>query len=78
MRIPARFARDPEKWVERVHAVVALKEGMTLTDKQLIEFCREKMAKFKAPKSVDFAESLPKNPAGKILKRELREQYAKK
>jgi len=64
-----------EKWVERVHAVVARKEGEEVEEKDLIEFCRARMAKFKAPKTVEFVDSLPKNPAGKILKRELRETY---
>ncbi|OPY64594.1 MAG: Long-chain-fatty-acid--CoA ligase FadD13 [Syntrophorhabdus sp. PtaU1.Bin050] len=67
-----------EKWVERVHAVVACKEGQQITDKELIDFCRARIAKFKAPKSVDFVQELPKNPAGKILKRELRALYEKK
>jgi long-chain acyl-CoA synthetase len=65
---------DPH-WVEKVHAVVALKEGAACTANELIEFCREKVAKYKAPKSIDFIDSLPKNPAGKILKRELRGKY---
>jgi acyl-CoA synthetase (AMP-forming)/AMP-acid ligase II len=64
-------------WVERVHAVVVKKEGVDVTDKEIITLCREKLAKYKAPKSVEFVEALPKNPAGKILKRELRDRYQK-
>ena len=62
-------------WVEKVHAVVTLKKGMSLTAEELIDFCKQKLARFKAPKSVEFVDALPKNPAGKILKRELREKY---
>jgi acyl-CoA synthetase (AMP-forming)/AMP-acid ligase II len=62
-------------WVERVHAVVVLKEGATVSDAEIIAFCKEHLASFKAPKSVEFAEALPKNPQGKILKRKIREGY---
>ncbi|OGP54634.1 MAG: hypothetical protein A2Y65_03545 [Deltaproteobacteria bacterium RBG_13_52_11] len=62
-------------WVERVHAVVVLKTDTTATEKEIIAFCKERVASYKAPKSVEFVESLPKNPQGKILKRELRERY---
>ena len=62
-------------WVERVHAVVVTKKGTSTTAEELIAFCKKHMASYKAPKSVEFVESLPKNPAGKILKRELREKY---
>ena len=67
---------DPE-WVERVHAVVILKEGATAAENGIIEFCKAHVASYKAPKSVEFAESLPKNPQGKILKRQLAEKYRK-
>jgi long-chain acyl-CoA synthetase len=62
-------------WIERVHAVVATKKGASTTAEELITFCKKNMAGYKAPKSVEFVDSLPKNPAGKILKRELREKY---
>jgi long-chain acyl-CoA synthetase len=58
-------------WVEKVHAVVALKKGASLTADELINFCKERIARYKAPKSVEFMKSLPKNPSGKILKKEL-------
>ena len=48
-----------------------------LKAEELIAFCKETIAGYKAPKSVEFVDSLPKNPAGKILKRELREKYWK-
>jgi len=66
-----------EKWIERVHAIVVLKKGGNATGDEIIEFCKQRLARFKAPKSVEFLESLPKNPQGKILKRELREKYWK-
>jgi acyl-CoA synthetase (AMP-forming)/AMP-acid ligase II len=62
-------------WVEKVHAAVTVKEGARATAQELIDFCKQRLARYKAPKSVEFVESLPKNPAGKILKRELREKY---
>ena len=64
-------------WVERVHAVVTTKKGASTTAEELIAFCKKNLAGYKAPKSVEFVDSLPKNPAGKILKRELREKYWK-
>jgi long-chain acyl-CoA synthetase len=63
------------KWVERVHAVVALKAGAAATEKEMIAFCKEHIASYKAPKSVEFVDSLPKNPQGKILKKEIRARY---
>ena len=65
---------DP-KWVEAVTAVVVLKAGQELTEQQLIDHCTTHMAHFKAPKRVVFTDALPKNPSGKLLKRELRKAY---
>ena len=65
-------------WVEKVHAVVVTKKGASTTAQELIAFCKKHLAGYKAPKDVEFVDSLPKNPAGKILKRELREKYWKK
>jgi acyl-CoA synthetase (AMP-forming)/AMP-acid ligase II len=62
-------------WVERVHAVVVLKPGESVVDKELKDFCKQNMASYKAPKSFDFVDSLPKSPQGKILKRELRKKH---
>ncbi|MCX5813857.1 MAG: long-chain-fatty-acid--CoA ligase [Proteobacteria bacterium] len=64
-----------ERWVERVHAVVTLKEGQEVGSDEIIAFCKEHLARYKAPRSVEFVESLPKNPQGKILKRQIREKY---
>ena len=63
-------------WIEAVTAIVALKAGQPLTEAQVIAHCREQLAHFKAPKHVLFVEALPKNPSGKILKRELRQLHA--
>ena len=54
---------------------MTLKKGANCTADELIVLCKKNMAGYKAPKSVEFVDSLPKNPSGKILKRELREKY---
>jgi len=64
-------------WGEKVHAVVALKDGETLTEDQVIDYCKARIAGFKKPKSVEFVQRLPRSPAGKVLKSVLREQWAK-
>jgi len=65
---------DP-KWGEAVKAVVVRRAGTSLSEASLIEWSRDKLAGFKRPRSVDFAETLPRNAAGKLLKRTLREPY---
>ncbi len=65
---------DPQ-WGEKVKAIVVLKEGMSATGDELIQFCKERLAGYKRPREVTFVSELPKNPSGKILKRELRERY---
>jgi acyl-CoA synthetase (AMP-forming)/AMP-acid ligase II len=64
-----------DRWGESVKAVVALKPGSEVSPEELIDFCREHLASYKAPKSVDVLEALPRNPTGKILKRDLRAPY---
>lgn len=64
-----------DKWGEAVKAVVVLKEGQSASSDDIISFTREKIAAYKSPKSVDFIELLPRNPSGKLLKRELRAPY---
>ncbi|MFJ9314872.1 long-chain-fatty-acid--CoA ligase [Pimelobacter simplex] len=64
-----------ERWGESVKGVVALKEGSDASEVELIEWTRERLAHFKAPKSIDIIPALPRNPTGKILKRELRKPY---
>lgn len=62
-------------WIERVHAEVVLKEGRHATGDEMIEFCKQHLARYKAPKSIEFVKSLPKNPQGKIMKRQIRKKY---
>ncbi len=57
---------------EAVKAFVVLKEGAQLAEKEVIDFCRDRMAVYKAPHYVEFIDALPRNPSGKVLKRELR------
>ncbi len=64
------------RWVEAVTAVIVLKAGQGLTEAEVIAHCNGHMAHFKAPKRVVFTDALPKNPSGKLLKRELRQRYA--
>jgi fatty-acyl-CoA synthase len=66
---------DP-RWIEAVTAVVVLRPGQQADEAALIAHARETLAPFKVPKRVIFAQSLPKNTAGKLLKRELRVTYS--
>jgi fatty-acyl-CoA synthase len=68
---------DPH-WVEAVTAVIVVKAGHALDGDTVIAHCRAEMAHFKVPKRVIMTESLPKNPSGKLLKRELRERHAER
>lgn len=65
---------DP-RWGEAVKAVVAVRPGESLTAGEVIAFCKDRLAGFKVPKSVDFVDVIPRTPTGKILKRELRKPY---
>jgi fatty-acyl-CoA synthase len=62
------------KWQEVGRAVVVVKEGATLTAEDVIDFCQGRLAKYKIPKSAVFVEALPRTAAGKVLKRQLREE----
>ncbi|REJ10478.1 long-chain-fatty-acid--CoA ligase [Halobacillus trueperi] len=73
----AVVAVPDEKWGEVPHAVVVVKEGETLSEEEVILFCREKLAHFKAPKSVTFIEELPKTASGKIQKVVIRKKFWK-
>jgi long-chain acyl-CoA synthetase len=57
---------------EAVKAFVVLKQGRSISEQELIDYARERMAAYKAPRYVEFIDALPRNPAGKVLKRELR------
>ncbi len=64
-----------DKWGEAVKAIVAMKPGKEATAADIINFARERIAGYKTPKSVDFIPALPRNPSGKILRRQLRDPY---
>jgi fatty-acyl-CoA synthase len=64
-----------DKWGEVPKAIVVAKPGSKLSEPELIEFCRSRIAHYKCPRSVVFCESLPKTATGKVLKRVLRQQY---
>lgn len=72
----AVIALPDERWIEAVTAVVCLKDGFSASEEELIAFAKERMAHFKVPKSVHFVDDLPRSTAGKLLKRELRKQFA--
>ena len=56
---------------------MVLKPGATAVEADIIAFCKDRVARYKAPKSVDFTDDLPKNSAGKILRKQVREPYWK-
>src|SRR4030067_364395 len=64
-----------DKWGETVKAVIVLKEGKSATSEEIIEFCKQNLASYTKPTSVDMVKALPRTSSGKILKRALREQY---
>jgi fatty-acyl-CoA synthase len=64
-----------DKWGEAVKGVVVLKPGATATAEDIIAHTRTRIAGYKAPKTIDFADTLPRNPSGKVLRRELRKPY---
>ena len=65
-----------ERWGEAVHAIVVLREGERANEAEIIEHCRERIAGYKVPRSLEFkAESLPVSGAGKVLKIELRAPF---
>jgi long-chain acyl-CoA synthetase len=67
-----------EEWGETVKAVVELRlgfQGSPELESEMIAYCRDRLAHFKCPRSVDFVEVLPRSDSGKLLKRILREQY---
>jgi acyl-CoA synthetase (AMP-forming)/AMP-acid ligase II len=64
-----------EKWGEAVKAVIELKPGASVAVEEIIALCKEKLGSVKAPKSVDFIETLPRSPVGKVLKRDIRQRY---
>jgi fatty-acyl-CoA synthase len=72
----AVISTPDEKWIEAVTAVVVLRPGQTATAEELIAYSKERLAKYKIPKSVHFVDELPRNASGKLLKRVLREKIS--
>jgi acyl-CoA synthetase (AMP-forming)/AMP-acid ligase II len=64
-----------ERWGETAKAVVVKAPGAAPTEEEIIAFAREHLARFKCPTSVDFVDVLPRNPSGKVLKKDLRAPY---
>jgi acyl-CoA synthetase (AMP-forming)/AMP-acid ligase II len=64
-----------ERWGEEVKAVIVRKKDADVSEAELIRFAREKIAGYKAPKSVDFVDQLPRNASGKLLKKDIRAPY---
>jgi acyl-CoA synthetase (AMP-forming)/AMP-acid ligase II len=64
-----------DRWGETVKAIVVPAPGTEVDGEAVIAFCRERLAHYKCPTSVDVVAGLPRNPSGKVLKRELREPY---
>jgi len=65
---------DP-KWGEAVKGIAVLKPGQKATEQEIIQFCKDKMTHYKAPKSIDFIKALPRTGSGKIHKKGLRDKY---
>ncbi|HLL03033.1 MAG TPA: long-chain fatty acid--CoA ligase [Myxococcaceae bacterium] len=64
-----------DTWGESVKALVVLRQGASTTEPELIAFCKDRLASFKKPRSVEFVQDLPKSANNKVLRRELRERY---
>src|SRR5699024_1990447 len=64
-------------WIEKITAIIILKDGASLSEDEVIAFCGEHLPPFKTPKKVYFQDTLPKNPSGKVLKKDLRDTFAK-
>jgi len=69
----AAVARPDDRWGEVPVAFVAARPGAECDKSELIEFCEQRLARFKVPKAVYVVDALPRNPSGKVLKRDLRE-----
>jgi long-chain acyl-CoA synthetase len=64
-----------EKWGEAVKAIVSLRPGVEVREEEIIEFCKENLASYKKPRSVDFVAALPRLSSGKVAKQQLREKH---
>ena len=64
-----------EQWGEVGIAAVVLKKGLEITGNEIIDHCKNHLAKFKVPNNVEFLEKLPRNATGKVLKREIKKMF---
>jgi len=64
-----------DKWGEAVKAYISLRQGATATETEIIDFCKQNLASYKKPKTVEFLNEIPKNASGKIVKTVLRDKY---
>jgi acyl-CoA synthetase (AMP-forming)/AMP-acid ligase II len=64
-----------DHWGEVVKAVVVLRQGQQASEEEIIAFCKDRLADFKKPRSVDFVAELPKNSNGKLSRKDVRERY---
>jgi acyl-CoA synthetase (AMP-forming)/AMP-acid ligase II len=69
------YHNKPDKWGESVKAVVELSAGGETSGDELIAWCRERLSHYECPRTVEISEALPRNPAGKLLKHDLRTSY---
>lgn len=69
------FGVPDEQWGESVMAVIVLKEGMSVKKEEIIDYCKQRLASYKKPKSVEFVTELPKNVYGKVIRKKLKERY---
>ena len=76
VREACAFGIPDKKWGEAVAAAVALKEGASATDEELISFCKERLASYKKPQLIYFLQELPKSGIGKILRKDLVKRYS--
>ena len=72
----AVLGRPDPAWGEAVHAVIIPAAGQAVPAAEIIAWCRDRLAHFKCPKSVEFTDALPRTTTGKVLKRELRAQLS--
>jgi acyl-CoA synthetase (AMP-forming)/AMP-acid ligase II len=72
----AVLGRPDPAWGEAVHAIIIARPDATASAEEIIAWCRERLAHYKCPKTIEFADSLPRTTTGKVLKRELRARQA--
>jgi len=75
VREACAFGVPDDRWGEAVSAAVSLKQGQDTSEDELIDFCKERLASYKKPQRIFFLPELPKSGAGKIVRKELREQF---